>query len=111
MAPAAPAPAWAGGPPGEPPTRPAPRRSLQLAAENDDRSVAFPVLGSGVGGFPFETAARLMLEEIREHVRTCSLPEVIVLYGYGSEQAELLRQLVLVAGLTPPPDPSSAPAG
>ena len=74
--------------------RSATRRSLQLAAERGALSVAFPVLGSGIGRFSFEDAARLMLEEMRDHVRTFAVPEDIVLYGYSPGQAELLRQLV-----------------
>ena len=81
-------------PPSDRSIRSATRRSLQLAAEKGARSVAFPVLGSGVGGFSFEEAARLMLEEIGDHVRTFALPEEVVLYGFGRERAELLATLV-----------------
>ncbi|MDH5589486.1 MAG: macro domain-containing protein, partial [Gemmatimonadota bacterium] len=51
------------------------RRALFLAAEHQMNSIAFPVLGSGVGGFPFESAARYIIEEIREHSREHPLPE------------------------------------
>lgn len=74
--------------------RSATRRSLQIAAEHDARIVAFPVLGSGVGGFPFHESATLMLEEIRDHGRTFTLPEVVVLYGYTPDQATTLRRLL-----------------
>ena len=74
--------------------RAATRRSLLLAAENDVHTVAFPVLGSGVGGFPFGDSARLMIEEIRDHGRTFMLPDVVVLYGYTAENALQLRRLL-----------------
>ena len=58
------------------------------------KRVAFPVLGSGVGGFPFEEAARLMLGEIRAHGEEHPLPETVVLYGYSESAAAALRALV-----------------
>ena len=74
--------------------RGATRRSLQLAAEHGMVSVAFPVLGSGVGGFSFPEAARAMLMEIRAHALEAELPEVVTLYGYREEDAATLVRLV-----------------
>jgi O-acetyl-ADP-ribose deacetylase (regulator of RNase III) len=70
------------------------RRALQLAAERGLESVAFPVLGSGVGGFSFQDSASLMIEELREHGRTFALPETVVLYGYSWQQADALRAIL-----------------
>jgi len=82
----------------EPPSvasiRSATRRSLQLAADHAVRTIAFPILGSGVGGFSFDDAARVMLEEIGDHGRTSGIPEIVVLYGYTREQAEALRRIL-----------------
>jgi O-acetyl-ADP-ribose deacetylase (regulator of RNase III) len=77
--------------------RSATRRALQLAAERGVRTVAFPVLGSGVGGFPFRDSARVMVEELREHGRAFAKPESVVLYGYTRQQADTLR-LILDSG-------------
>jgi O-acetyl-ADP-ribose deacetylase (regulator of RNase III) len=41
------------------------RNSLLRANELGLESIAFPLLGTGVGGFDVEEAARLMLEEVR----------------------------------------------
>jgi O-acetyl-ADP-ribose deacetylase (regulator of RNase III) len=57
-------------------------------------SVAFPVLGSGVGGFSFEGAARLMIEEIRAQGEVSTFPEIIVMYGFTEADAAMLRRLV-----------------
>jgi O-acetyl-ADP-ribose deacetylase (regulator of RNase III) len=43
------------------------RRCLEVADELGARSLALPALGTGVGGFPLEHCARLMLEAVREH--------------------------------------------
>jgi O-acetyl-ADP-ribose deacetylase (regulator of RNase III) len=74
--------------------RSATRESLRLAAEAGARSVAFPVLGTGVGGVPFDEAARAMLEEIRDHGAGSALPEAVVLYGFTPEQAQRLRRVM-----------------
>ena len=31
------------------------------------KSVAFPALGTGVGGFPLDECARIMISEVRQH--------------------------------------------
>jgi O-acetyl-ADP-ribose deacetylase (regulator of RNase III) len=69
------------------------RHALALAARHDMRSVAFPVLGSGVAGFGFEQAAGLMLDEIRAHAERSELPDLVVMYGYTESDAATLRRL------------------
>ena len=54
------------------------RSALARAEELGLRSIAFPALGTGVGGFPLAEAARLMLGETRAHLgRGGSLREVV----------------------------------
>ncbi len=74
--------------------RDATRRALQIAAEHDLRSVAFPVLGTGVGGFPFEASARAMIDEILRYGDNAEVPESVVLYGFTDDQATMLRRLL-----------------
>jgi O-acetyl-ADP-ribose deacetylase (regulator of RNase III) len=80
--------------PSEESIRSATRRSLALAAGHEVDSLAFPVLGTGVGGFGFEEAARLMLEEIRAHGETSERPGIVVMYGFTETDAATLRRLV-----------------
>lgn len=54
-----------GGAPSEASIRSATRRALEVAVEHGLASVAFPALGTGVGGFPMRRCAELMLEEAR----------------------------------------------
>jgi len=81
-------------PPSEDSIRSSTRHALLLAAEQEMASVAFPVLGSGVGGFPFEEAARIMLTEIRAHGERSASPEVAVLYGYTGADAQALARVL-----------------
>jgi O-acetyl-ADP-ribose deacetylase (regulator of RNase III) len=44
------------------------RSSMARAREIDARSIAFPALGTGVGGFPLEEAARVMVSAVRDEL-------------------------------------------
>ena len=63
--------------------RDATRNSLELARKHGLRSIAFPAVGSGVGGFPMQRCAEIMLAEVRSHLAgETSLEEVhFVLFG------------------------------
>lgn len=74
--------------------RRATQHTLELASEHELRTIAFPILGTGVGGFPFETAARAMIDEVRRHGEVAELPEVVTLYGYDQDHANTLRRLL-----------------
>jgi O-acetyl-ADP-ribose deacetylase (regulator of RNase III) len=67
--------------------------SLRLAARHGARRVAFPILGTGIGGFAFRRAAEVMLEAVRETRETQQLEE-IVFYGFTSSDAATLRELI-----------------
>src|SRR5207253_3783315 len=41
------------------------RRSLELAADNGARTIAFPAISTGAFGFPLERATRIALTEVR----------------------------------------------
>ena len=72
--------------------RSAVRSSLTLAAEHEITSVAFPVLGSGVGGFPFDEAARILVEEVRSITPNLPFLETVVFYGFTPDEAATLRR-------------------
>ena len=67
------------------------RNTLKRAEEKKIKSIAFPALGCGVGGFPVKRAAEVMLEEIRAHLEeteSSSLKEIVfVLYDKNSFDA------------------------
>ena len=65
------------------------RKCLQLAAERDLRTVAFPAISTGIYGYPPGEAAEIALREIREFLeRPSSVEEVrMVLFGKESLRA------------------------
>lgn len=59
--------------------------ALELASTRGLTSIAFPALGTGVGGFPVAECARVMLEALRNHVQQNSYTSLrsieFVLFG------------------------------
>jgi len=72
--------------------------SLRRAAELGIVSLAFPALGTGVGGFPVEECARVMLDEILSFpAEGASLEKVVFALfdetGYKAFEQELARRI------------------
>jgi O-acetyl-ADP-ribose deacetylase (regulator of RNase III) len=63
--------------------RSATRASLELARQHRFVSLAFPAIGTGVGGFSVQRCAEIMLEETRAHLAGDTSLETVhfVLYG------------------------------
>ncbi len=79
--------------------RQATRNSLLQADKLGIKSLAFPALGTGVGGFPIEECARIMLEEVRQHAnRKTGLERVVFILfdqpAYETFHRELKKQSV-----------------
>jgi O-acetyl-ADP-ribose deacetylase (regulator of RNase III) len=62
------------------------RAALRKAEELGIESMAFPALGTGVGGFSKTEAARIMVEEIRRHISVETKLKKIVLADISSDQ-------------------------
>jgi O-acetyl-ADP-ribose deacetylase len=43
------------------------RNALKIAADKGYRSIAFPIIGSGAGGYPLNTALEIMQDEIQNN--------------------------------------------
>jgi O-acetyl-ADP-ribose deacetylase (regulator of RNase III) len=80
--------------------RAAVRSSFQLAAELGCRTLAMPAVGAGIGGFPMQRCAEVLLEEARAHLRgATSLAEIrFVLFGEPSYRVfEMVKDAAKVA--------------
>jgi O-acetyl-ADP-ribose deacetylase (regulator of RNase III) len=69
------------------------RASLQLASERGIRDVAFPILGTGVGGFPFRRAVQVMIDAIRE-AGAAGEQVHVVLFGYTEQDARAIEEVL-----------------
>ncbi|MGQ9628270.1 MAG: macro domain-containing protein [Anaerolineae bacterium] len=72
--------------------RKATKNSLLRAEELGLKSIAFPALGTGVGGFPYEEAARIMIGAVREHLAGETSLEEVVFALYGEEAYRAFEQ-------------------
>jgi len=62
-------------------------RVLEVADEIGARSVALPAFGTGVGGFPLEECAAIMIGEARAYEPTGLERVVFAVYGEEAEEA------------------------
>jgi len=60
------------------------RNALAMAEAHDLSSAAFPAFGTGVGGFPMEECARIMIAAVREHEPQSLRLVRFVLYGQAA---------------------------
>ncbi len=82
---------------GEPPTeasiRSATRRALELAREGGLRTLAFPALGTGVGGFSLQRCAEVMLEETEAHIASGTSLEEVRFVLFGEQAYRMFEQV------------------
>jgi hypothetical protein len=72
------------------------KSSLSLAAENNLRSIAFPLISSGVYGYPRNTAAEVAVESIGEYLlEDPDMQVFLIIYGSKGEfvDKELLSNI------------------
>ncbi len=63
------------------------RRTLEVADELGSRSLAMPAFGTGVGGFPIERCAELMVTEARAFDPANLERVVFAVFGHDAERA------------------------
>jgi O-acetyl-ADP-ribose deacetylase (regulator of RNase III) len=78
------------------------RSAFARARENGIRSIAFPALGTGVGGFPLDEAARITVRTIREEVAASPTIDHVILALRGAAAYQAFGEAL--ATTTPAPD-------
>jgi O-acetyl-ADP-ribose deacetylase (regulator of RNase III) len=81
-----------GGPTSAESIRRATASTLRKADELGARSLALVAFGTGVGGFPVQSAARIEVEEVRRHLERDSQLERIVFAVRGAAAREAFEQ-------------------
>ena len=72
--------------------RAATRNSLMCADENSLKTIAFPAIGTGIAGFPFERCAQVMLEEVRAHLGGPTTIERVEFVLFDRRSLEVFEQ-------------------
>ena len=70
------------------------RRSLQLAEENNCRTIAFPGISTGVYRFSKKEAAKIAVQTVYEFISAHSKIEKIILVCFDDEYYEAINQMI-----------------
>jgi len=88
-------PVWRGGQRGEPGTLAnCYRNSLQLAAENEIKTIAFPAISCGAYGYPIPEAAQIALKATRDFLATDDSIDKVAFVLWGEDIYDAYRQLL-----------------
>ena len=68
------------------------RRSLEVASENNVRSVAFPSISTGAYGYPMEEAAPIALRTVIDYLKTHTDIELVRFVLYGQRAYEVYER-------------------
>lgn len=68
--------------------------ALNCARDLKISNVAFPGLGTGVGGLTMEAASNIMMEELKQHLDTHSTLDEVMFVGYSAEASEEFKRAV-----------------
>jgi O-acetyl-ADP-ribose deacetylase (regulator of RNase III) len=67
------------------------RECLQLAAERDLKTIAFPAISTGVYGYPMDQAAEIAVREIRSFLNQPSSVEKVRVVLFGEESLRTFK--------------------
>ncbi len=84
------------------------RSAMARARELGLASIAFPALGTGIGGFPMAEAARVAVHAVRDELRTPSTIEHVVFALRGAAAYEAFAHALSAADVSSPNAASTA---
>jgi O-acetyl-ADP-ribose deacetylase (regulator of RNase III) len=70
------------------------RKSLDLAAKHEIKSIAFPCISTGVYGFPQERAAEIAVAEVKEHLQANPAIEKVLFVCFLREDFAIYQRLL-----------------
>lgn len=68
------------------------KAALQCAQSLGVKSLAFPGMGTGVGGFDIDEAAKIMVNEVAKHIDKSTSLQHIILVGFSENLTQALRR-------------------
>ncbi len=79
------------------------RSALRRASELSLASIAFPALGTGIGGFPLDDAARIVVGAVRDELASAPSLERVVFALRGAAAYAAFERALTETRPTPPP--------
>ncbi len=70
------------------------RRSLELALENNVKTIAFPNISTGVYGFPKEKAAEIAINTVKEFLKNNRDIEKVIFAAFDSENYNIYKKML-----------------
>jgi O-acetyl-ADP-ribose deacetylase len=70
------------------------RNSLQLALENEIKTIAFPAISCGAYGYPLEEAARIALTTTRDFLATNNEVQKVIFAVWGEDVYNAYQQIL-----------------
>jgi O-acetyl-ADP-ribose deacetylase len=90
-----PGPVWQDGKHGEPELLASCyQRSLELAAENGAKSIAFPCISAGIYGFPAENAAKIAILAVKSHLGRFPEPAEVFFCCFSEKMAKIYENIL-----------------
>jgi O-acetyl-ADP-ribose deacetylase (regulator of RNase III) len=71
------------------------RRSLEVAVENEVKSVAFPNISTGVYGYPKKEAAEIAISEVQRLLKKYPVIEKVIFCVFDDENYSLYNDLLI----------------
>mgnify|MGYP001772543852 CR=1 FL=1 len=66
--------------------------ALKKAEELGIETIAFPALGTGVGGLPRDRVAKIMVEELKKHIESGTRLKKVIFIDVNEEQVEFFKK-------------------
>jgi len=70
------------------------RRSLEVAAENNIQSIAFPAISTGVYHFPKDRAAQIAISTVKEFLEKNNVIEEVVFVLFSEDDKKIYEELI-----------------
>jgi O-acetyl-ADP-ribose deacetylase len=70
------------------------QNSLQLAVENEVKTIAFPNISTGVYGFPKKKAAKIAISAVKEFLQKYDSIEQVVFVCFDKENEEIYKKMI-----------------
>ena len=70
------------------------RNSLQLAVENEIKTLAFPAISCGAYGYPIKEAAQIAFKATREFLMVSDTPQKVIFVVWGEDVYNAYRQIL-----------------